>query len=489
VARTRPAANAAYLIAANLLAKLFSLILVLYATRTLGRHLYGNYVEVAAFVGLFSFLTDLGLSTVAVRDVAQDRSLATRYVSNMLLLRLFFSALDIVLIVVLAQQFVAPSLRAAIYVYALALIPLTVMGTLQLAFQFSERQGYTAVLNVGTTVVRIILSLLVLYVGHHVLALMLVFTAVTTVSAGVTAWLVYTRFLPRRMELDFFWWPVLLKQAAPFAFLALLNYFYARVDMQLLYGFSGCEHARGNEGCSVTGLYGLAYQALDVASAVLVTSTGTALLPAINRVAVESHEALTRVIRSSYTLLLSVGVLGALFGMFYATDILRLLGDRGFSGAAPALAILVWALPCYLVLNMLGAALIAVHRQRVLMVSFAVTLVFNVVFNVLLIPHYSYIASSVLTVASEIINSIFIVVALRQMLGPLGIGATTIRVAAVAVITAAVLWVLRGYSIVVGVPIGGVVAFLGLRVLRVVGATEREALARIPVVGRCAALL
>src|SRR2546421_8433379 len=101
--RVRPASNAAYLAGANLGAKAFSFLFVLYATRALGPALFGNYTTVLAFVGLFGVLTDLGLSTLAVREVTQDHAVAVRYVSNLLALRVLFSVVAVVLIVGLAQ--------------------------------------------------------------------------------------------------------------------------------------------------------------------------------------------------------------------------------------------------------------------------------------------------------------------------------------------------------------------------------------------------
>src|SRR5881275_29931 len=107
--RVRPASNAAYLAGANLGAKAFSFAFVLYATRALGPALFGNYTTVLAFVGLFGLFTDLGMGTLAVRDVAQDPALATRYVSNLLAVRVLSSVGAILLIILAAQTFVAPS--------------------------------------------------------------------------------------------------------------------------------------------------------------------------------------------------------------------------------------------------------------------------------------------------------------------------------------------------------------------------------------------
>jgi O-antigen/teichoic acid export membrane protein len=489
VSRARPVTNASYLAAATLIGKSFSFIFVLYATRALGAALFGNYTAVLAFVGLFGVLTDLGLSTVAVQDVTRHRASAVRYISNLLALRLLSSFVALLLIVVLAHVFIASSLHSAVYVYALALIPLAVSNTLQTVFQFSERLAYSALINIGGSAMTAGLSILALFMGHHVLALMIVFTAVAMASMVVTAWLVYTRFLPRRLELDPTWWPWLLRRAAPFVLLTLLNVLYYRADMQLLYVLSGCGHAHGNVGCVLVGQYGAAYRVLDILVIIFVASINTATLPAFNRVATESREALVRLVRSSITLMLAFGVPVALFGAFYAPEALHVVGGRSFIVAAPALAILIWAFPCFLVLSILYNGLYALHRQTVVTAAFGVTLVFNVALNLLLIPRYSYMASSALTVASEILNGIVVLVALRRSIGPLRLWPATAKVSVITVVTALVLWYLRRYGIFAGLPVGVLLVLLGLRITRLMGMTEREILGSMPFVGRYAGLL
>lgn len=239
------------------------------------------------------------------------------------------------------------------------------------------------------------------------------------------------------------------------------------------------------------GQYGAAYQGLDVLTAVFVSTTAAALFPAINRVASESHAALARVVRASYVLLLALGVGVALFVTFFAPEAMRILGGgdtNGYGPAAPALAILIWDLPCYLIVNILGTALVAVHRQKTMILAFGVTLVFNVVLNILLIPRYSYYASSVLTVVSEMVNGAILLATLRAAIGPLRLAKPSARVGSVAVVTALVLWALRPAGVAVSLPVGVIVALLGVRLARVLGDTEREVLGRLPVVGRFARL-
>lgn len=484
--RIRPVRNAGYLAAAGLLGKIFSFAFLLYATRALGLGLFGNYSIVLTFVGLFGVLTDLGLGSLAVRDVSQDQSLAVRYVSNLLGVRAVSSALALLLIVILAQFFVTPSLRLAVYVYALALVPIAIVNTLSLVFQFVERLAYSAIIGIVASALIAGLSIAALAMGHHVLALVVVFTSVDICSAAVTAWIVYTRFLPHRMEIDIKWWPTLLRRSAPFMLLTLLNVLYYRADTQILQVLSGCNHAAPNVGCPPVGQYNAAYRLLDILIAVFVGPAATVMLPLFNRMVLESREALRRLVRSAVTLMLAFATPVALLVTFYAPEALYVMGGHRFMVAAPALAVLIWTFPCFLVLSALYSALLALHKQTVQVRAFGVTLVFNVVLNLLLIPHYSYMASSALTVASEVLNGCIVIIALRRTLGPMGLASPTAKVAVVAMVTAVGLWAMHGWSIFVGAPVGIVIVLGGLRLMRVLGPTEHEILAGMPLIGRYA---
>lgn len=497
--RTRPVANASYLAGANLLGKTFSFVFVFYATRALGSSLWGNYTDVLALVGLFGVFTDLGLGTLAVRDVSQDQRLAERYISNLLAVRTGLAIVCIGVIIGLAQApgVVAPSLRLSVYVYALSLVPLAVSNTLQLVFQFREQLAYGAVLNVVTAAAIAGLSSMALYTGRHVLGLVVVFTAVTTLSTGVMAWLVYTRFLPPRLALEPAWWPVLVRRALPFVLLTLLNTLYYRADTQILYVMSGCGHLHGNSGCRPVGLYGVAYRALDILVLVFVGSVNMATLPAFNRVVAESREALQRLIISSGTLMLAFGVPVALLASQYAPEAIYVLAGRHnhYPEAAPALAVLVWAFPCFMVLGTLYNGLYALHQQRWVTVAFGITLVFNVGLNLWLIPRYSFMACAALTVASEVLNVVIVSVALRASVRLGGLAPAAAKMAAIALVTGLALWALRRvgifgpFAVLVGLPGGALMILAGLRVTHVLGNTEREILALMPVLGRFAGLV
>ncbi len=487
--RARPVRNASYLAIANAGSRVFSLLFVVYASRALQPGPMGIYTNVTGLVALFGVITDLGLGTFAVRDVSVNRGLAVRYVSNLLAIRLLLSFVCLALIVVLAQVLFPPYTRDAAYVFALTLVPQAVSNTLQLAFQFSERLSYSAVLTIVGTATTSIFGLVVLALGHAVLALVTVSAVVAAVTAVITAWIVYARFLPRRLELDPRWWPALLAGALPFVVLTFANVLYNQADRQILYVLSGCAHHAPKVGCVPTGEYGVAYRPLDILVSIFVGSANAAVLPTFMRLGGESRQTLVRLIRMSATLAFIFGAPIALLTTFFATEALHVVGGKRYLDAAPALGILIWTFPCVLLLTMLYNALYAVHKQKVVTVSFIITLVFNVVLNIIFIPRFSYYASAAITVASEVVNGVIVLYVLRRALGPLGLAAPALRVGAIIVLTTLVLWLLHPYGILVGLPVGIVVILLGLRVSRVVGPEEQEILGRMPLFGRYARLL
>ena len=73
------AKNTGVLFAANIITNILSLILVIYIARYLGDVIYGKYSFALIFTGMFGVLTNLGLDPLIIREVAKDKSKASKY--------------------------------------------------------------------------------------------------------------------------------------------------------------------------------------------------------------------------------------------------------------------------------------------------------------------------------------------------------------------------------------------------------------------------
>ena len=76
-------------------------ILVIFIARCLGDIGYGKYSFAVAFTALFAILSDLGLSTLTIGDVARDKSQAGRYLGQVSALKVVLAVLTLLLIVII----------------------------------------------------------------------------------------------------------------------------------------------------------------------------------------------------------------------------------------------------------------------------------------------------------------------------------------------------------------------------------------------------
>jgi O-antigen/teichoic acid export membrane protein len=478
VAAPRALHNAALLTAASLAAKGCGFALLLVAARVLGKDGFGEYNQVMAVVGLFAVATDLGLSTLAVRDVAQERALLPRYVGNVLALRLLLAFVAAVACITLAVALrYSATVRVGIVLWALALVPVAVVGTMGIVFQSIERMATLSALTASTAALTAVLGVAAVLGGGRVVALVGVAAAVNT-AAALAALVLALRLVRVHLRVELSWWPVLLRAALPFAALALLDVLYSRADAVLVFTIKG----RGD-----AGLYGVAYRFVDTLLATAISPFNAAALPAFNRIAAGSRAALQALVVSGVRIMLVLGVPVAVAATVYAREILTIVGGKPeYLAAVPALEWLAWSFPCFTVLAILYNALYAARRAGDVAAILGVTLVFNVGLNLLLIPHYSYFASAALTTASEALNVALAICAVRRHVGPLAAWPVAARVALAALAMALVTWALRPLGLVAGLPAGVLTYLATIRLLRTLGAPEHAILARVPLAGRYA---
>src|SRR5207253_5400724 len=84
---------------------------------------------------------------------------------------------------------------------------------------------------------------------------------------------------------------------------------------------------------------------------------------------------------------------------------------------AQALAILMWSIPFGWINSVTNYVLIALGQQRGLTRAFAISLVFNIVLNLLLLPRFGFQAAAAITIASELFEGALFYIYLRPSLG------------------------------------------------------------------------
>ena len=99
----RIAKNVSVLFLSQILSYILGFFTLMYSARYLGVEGSGTLSMALAFTGIFSVFMDLGLSTLTIREVARNKSLAKEYVSNITLIKIVLSLITLCLIFIIVH--------------------------------------------------------------------------------------------------------------------------------------------------------------------------------------------------------------------------------------------------------------------------------------------------------------------------------------------------------------------------------------------------
>lgn len=441
-----------------------------YYLRVLGLENYGYYAHAVNLIGFFGPITDFGLGVLLTREVSRRPDAASVYFAIVQRVRLLLSiaAIPVVILIMLAfwrADIVQPNTILAAGLLAVALIPANVAGTASSLFAARERMDYTALVQIATALLTVGLGTVAIAVGWGIVGL-----AGTALIANVVTAFVLLRALPREVAPNAPWdgklARTLMLASLPLMLNALLNVLFFRIDIQVL------TVARG---ASEVGYYGAAYKYVE-AFALLPSALVLALFPALSRIAPTDRAALQGIFNKALQFMLVLAVGGAVCFSWYATSFIWVIGgDKFLPHGATALAILIWFLPLSYVNAITQYVLIALDEQKWIAFAFALATAFNLITNIIFIPHYGYAAAATTTVLSEIVllAPFFIIARRREVSIPVVKAGWRVLLAGFGMLAAA--WLTRGMPALPSMACAGLV-YLGLVV--VLGALPREDLAR-----------
>jgi O-antigen/teichoic acid export membrane protein len=397
------------LVGARVIALVAGIATITLASRYLGLSHFGALTTAMAYASLFALLTDLGLSTVATREIARDPTRERHVLGNVLGMGLLVSAASAGIGVALMEAIYPGAANAAtreaivILLVQVFAAPFTAATR---AFFAARQRGYLIAAGDLALAVGMAAFTAIAVAGH--LGFRAVVIAITggyvlqaVVMMGIALANGVRIGFNRRAGI------ALVVLAVPLAGTLLINYLYFRLDVLLLSWMkSDADVAR----------YGLAYRVLE-GLMVLPGYLMLALFPTIARNE-DDKSRLSVTIGSALTVLEAIGVpLSALVAIF-SPQIVVLLGGHKYASAAPVLAILSLALFLSYVNGVFGNALMAMGRQRRLFWLAAATLVVNVVVNLALIPPLGPNGAAIAVVISEVVAVLLIRRYYVQVAGP-----------------------------------------------------------------------
>jgi O-antigen/teichoic acid export membrane protein len=459
----RLAANTVVQVAGGALASLVSFFTFVAVTRGLGPEAFGNFTAATVFLFIPVVLADVGLSTAVLREIsaAPERTEPAMRASLPLRALISAGALVIAIAVGMAMPFNDQTKVAILISSAGAFFTLLTLS-LQPVLQAQLKMHWAAAATLAGRVSTLALTLGALAVGlgfKSIVTAQVIGLAVTFLLHAVAV----AAIVPLRPVVDVAYWRRLVAGSLVIGLAISISLIYFRVDTVLLALLRSSEEV---------GLYGAAYKFIELA--VLVpAAVGVSMFPPLARFAASGDPRAAGLVQRTFDVLVAAAVPVIVLMLAYPEELLTLTAGPDYADGAIALQLLA-PFALFAFINALFWRMgLAARRDRTLLAIAVFVLVINVVLNLVFIPSYGFKAAAVITVVSEGVITIPIVLAARSVGRLPNLGYVPVVGAAGAAMTLMVL-VLPGPA-VLGALLAGTVY---LSVLVLLPGTARDVLAR-----------
>jgi O-antigen/teichoic acid export membrane protein len=382
--------SASFLSGAQILKRACRMAVLVVAARVLGPTVFGQYALLLTITELMAVISGAGYIDLITREMAARPERCSGLASQLSILRALYLCIVLALACGILKGLHYPdTFVVAVALMSLALLPRVIaessQGLLRGASYFHvmpiiEIAQGLALLGAGTMLVLV----------HRSMNAMIAAEIIAS-SAGAICSLWFVRPLWDFHQPLVGSFTHLVKRASPFNVYPFIVNVYDRADVMVLSKLAGDASV---------GIYSMAYRGM-ASLQILPSALMGALLPRLSAAGwnADKHEDCSRSMRFLYVVSLTV-ILGT---MLFADTAVEIVLGPAYRQSALALRLLIWALIPMFLNSALNTTLLATGREKVFVVTASVCTAFNLLMNILFIPHYSFRAAAVITVTTELL--------------------------------------------------------------------------------------
>jgi len=455
-------ANVALQLGSRVLTTGLGVVTLAVLARALGVRDFGVWTAALAFVGLFTTLTEMGLTNAATLGMTGEPEREGEWLGALTALRGLFS---IAASIACAGAIVLGlngdgQVRQVTLILAITLLSAPA-SALMTVFQSRVRSGMSVAIVVMQTCLLTGGVIVLATLDADVVSFAWMFVGVgllVAVAETVAARRVATLALRRGRQL----WRPLARVALPLGLASVLIFVYYRVDAVLLFQLASAKEA---------GVYGAAYRFLDPLTALPALVMGT-LFPVLSAVRHSDPARLRRLVQSCADYMLAVSLPVLAVTLVLSGAIINLVYGPGFGRAAGVLPILTGAFVSICFGSLAGFLAPLLDLQWRLAIYSAIGAAANVGLNLVLIPQYGAFGSAWATLVTEVLTMMLLLGtglrALHLRLSP----RRMVRATLAAALMAGAMLLTRPLGLLPALSVGGLVYVGALFALRVVSIAE-----------------
>lgn len=424
--------------------------------RFLGDVKFGELYFAITFVSLVGFPVELGFNQQLTRDVAENPENAEDYLWNTLLLKtmLWVLVFGIILFLVWILNYSVEQ-RTLVVICGVDLFAGSIgstFGSLHYAFERALYPTIAKILEKGLTA-AVGIVLLRMGMSVQVMAFVILGGSITN-TLWQAAW--FFRLVGVRLVMRKEVFLKLLKGSIPFLAYGALGVIYYRIDTVMLSLMATT---------AAIGWYGAGYRLFDTLVFLPNIIVDSVMYPVFSKLSATSESALKIAIEKCLNvLLLCVLPVSALFALAAPNIVGFLYHKDDFGPTVYVIQMLAPGLIFLYINTLLTTIIVTLKSEKKMPLMAALALVFNLGLNFLLIPRYQEVGAALMTSLTELLLLIISLFFLPRSLFSSGSLKVAAKAALATLIMCLAVYPLRAFSILLILPIAGLI-YVGAAIL------------------------
>jgi O-antigen/teichoic acid export membrane protein len=377
------------------------------ATNYLSLEGYGEYAVVYEFLAFFSIAADMGLFTIAVKEMSEDESKVEKIIGNILSLRTILVVTMMAaasIAVFLIPKYEGTRIPLGVTIASFSVLFTLLNGTISSVLQAKLKMHISSMSQIIGKVVMILYMLYVVFIAFPQASDIGFYHLIIAGVVGNLVMVLITdravrKITPLNYKFDWDLWKKVLIKAIPYGTALILSTIYFRIDSILISLIKDQ---------SEVGIYAVALRVLE-AFQIIPLYFMNSVLPVLTKAMKESLEKAKLIVRYSFDFLtaLSIPLLVGAYVLAYpiifivsSPEFLSRINE-GFYGSDVALKYLMFAMVFQFLGTLFAFILLSVDKQSKILYINLGCVIFKIAANILAIPVFGFRGAAVTSIAAE----------------------------------------------------------------------------------------
>jgi O-antigen/teichoic acid export membrane protein len=385
----RIAKNTIALYIAQIVIALQGIALSIVIARQLGDVVLGQYSFAVALSTIFGVFYTLGYPVLIAREVARAKSLASKYLGNIIIVQAFLSVVVFGLLAIVVKLMAYPGDTVIVLlIFGLYQIFFSFSSIFQATFVAFERMEYVAIGQITSAVVTLALAVTATFLGYGLIVIASAFLVGGVFQLVLNIIVCVKKFARPRLALDLDFSKTAFKVALPLTVMQIASIIYIRISTVMLSVMKGDEAVGW-----LTAAFNIVFMLTPIPVLFM-----QAIFPKMSVDALSSIESLKRSTDRTMRLMIAFGLPLAAGTTLVANRVIPVFFGQEFDNSIITLQIMAWYIFFAFLYIPFSNILVAMNRQNSWLVLACGGANLQVILSLVLIPYFSYKGAAIVFV-------------------------------------------------------------------------------------------